>query len=191
MVYLRPSLGRFPYLSSDFSDTDILQLLKVSPNQQANHQTFRVVLDLSSMSKRRNFLTTYGTLHTCVVEAVDLIETTSSSNKKVKVTKCNVFAVLKVIDEAGTDIRHYNTETHPFYTSESLVIGEEFIFENVSSAHSLLVSFFSVSLEKEKAPHAPVTVAQNCLGFTQIPLSRLEDGVSVGYHCFVFAGCMY
>lgn len=131
------------------------------------------------MSKKRNFLTTYGTLRACVVEALDLIDTPSVASKKVKVAKSNVFAVLKVVDDAGTDIKHYNTETHPFYTSESLVIGEEFIFENVSSAHSLLVTFYSVSLEKEKTPQAPVTISQNCLGFTQIPLSRLEDGVSV------------
>lgn len=144
------------------------------------------------MSRKRNFLTTYGTLRACVVEALDLVDTPPTNNKKVKVTKSSVFAVLKVTDDAGAEIKHCNTETHPFFTSESLVIGEEFIFENVSSAHSLYVSFYSVSMEKEKAPHASAIASQNCLGFTQIPLSRLEDNVSVSsLHLLLQRICVY
>lgn len=131
------------------------------------------------MSRKRNIFTTYGTLRVSVVEALDLVDNAPGVNKKVKVTKSNVFAVLKITDDNGVEIKHCNTETHPFYTSETMTIGEEFIFENVSSAHNLLVSFYSVALEKEKTQQAPVTVAQNCLGFTQIPLARLEENVPV------------
>lgn len=134
------------------------------------------------MSRKRNIFTTYGTLRVSIVEALDLVDSPAvGNNKKVKVTKSNVFAALKVTDDNGVEIKHCNTETHPFVTSEAMNIGEEFIFENISSAHNLLVSFYSVSLEKEKTHNASVTVAQNCLGFTQIPLARLEENVSVSH----------
>lgn len=131
------------------------------------------------MLKKKNIFTTYGTLRACVIEVVDLVEATQLNVKKLKGTKNNVFAVLKEIDETGSVISHYNSDTHTCYIAERLVIGEEFIFENVSSAHNLVVYFYSVSLEKEKTqPH--LVAAQTCLGYTQIPLSRLEENVPVG-----------
>ena len=114
-----------------------------------------------------------------MIEALDLIE----NNKKNKSVKCNVFAVLKIADENGVELKNYNTETRPYYVSDTLVIGEEFIFENVSSAHSLVVSFYSLSLSVEKSP-PEVAVLQNCLGFTQIPLSRLEENRPVRFFLF-------
>ena len=124
------------------------------------------------MAQKRNLFTTYGTLRASVIDALDLIDASQNKNKSLK-TKCKVFAVLKVVDDAGNEIKHFNTETHPYYTSETTIIGEEFIFENVSSVHCLLLSFYSLS--GEKAPSGEMVMSQSCLGFTKIPVSRLEE----------------
>ncbi len=140
-----------------------------------------LVVYTAMSTTKGNLFTTYGTLRVGVVEASDLVEIQVGNAKKVKVTKSNVFAMLKITDDNGKEEKHCSTETHIFHPSEALIIGEEFLFENVSSAHSLVVSFYSVALEKEKINHAPVTAAQTCLGFTQIPLARLGENTSVNF----------
>ena len=128
--------------------------------------------------KRNNIFTTFGTLRVNVIEALDLIDVPSKNAKKVKVNKGSVFAVLSIVDESNNVVTHYNSDIHPFVTSDAIFIGEEFLFENASSAHSLAVTFYIVSMEKEKNHNSAVS-CQNCLGYTHIPLSRLEENVSV------------
>jgi hypothetical protein len=113
-----------------------------------------------------------------VLEVVDLVNAPVTNGKKVKVSRSTVFAVLKVLEENGNVLAQYNSETRSFCSGESLFLGEEFLFENVSSAHMLQVAFFAVTLEKSKAQ--PIaTPLQTCLGYVQIPLSRLEDNAPV------------
>jgi hypothetical protein len=162
------------YRSGDFDDL-ILALL----HYLRSHLSSRTaVWARRRMSRKRNIFTTYGTLRVNVHEALDLVDNVNTGPKRFKVSKSNVFAVLRLVNESGGDVLHFNSETHPFYASESLMVGEEFIFENASSAYGLVVAFYLLSLEKEKN-QSNVFATQSCLGYTKIPLSRLEENVSV------------
>lgn len=148
-------------------------------HDKTGHLANYTVVSLWIMSRKRNIFVTYGTLRVNVLEAVDLVDS-HTGPKRVRVSKSSVFAVLKLISESGGDMGHYNSETHPFYMSENLVIGEEFMFDSASSSQTLMVAFYSLALEKEKS-QTSAAATQCCLGYTRIPLSRLEENVPVSW----------
>ena len=184
LLFHRPSFRRISTLERDWINSCVEHLpnsfitscvLQRSPLSLRNAARIKKLFITSSM---KSIFTTYGTLRASVIEALDIVET---SNKKNHAVKYNVFVVLKVVDDSGVELKSCQTEIHPYYTSDPLLIGEEFLFENAASTQSLVVSLHILNMEKTLTK---VSLSQSCLGFTRIPLSRLEENRPVSTLCF-------
>jgi hypothetical protein len=134
---------------------------------------------MSKHTHAKSIFTSYGTLRASILEVQDLLVAQPSSKVK---SNSNVFAVMKVAERFDSVGVHFHTETRPCYTGEVLDFSEEFIFESISSAHTLYVSFYLLHAGTEKTE---VKFSQVLLGMTEIPVSRLEENRTVMLHCSV------
>ena len=140
---------------------------------------------MSTFDLKNNIFTTYGTLRASVLEVIDVsdpFQSTINKNKPNR-SKLTVYAIVSVVDENAAASVHplFSTAPRPYFHGEPMIIGEEFIFENVSSLHSLVVSLYSLASGKVVSQNDQMKVPV-CVGTTKIPLARLEENIP-GKNC--------
>lgn len=133
--------------------------------------------------RKKNIFTTNGSLKASVIEVADIVSV--SDDKKLTATKSKTFCVIKIVDESGIELNKHYSEVHNLFLSQNLIIGEEFIFENVYSNYSLAIAFYFLS---NGNLNAPILV-----GSVIIPISRIEENTPVNAfdHSIYFAAKIF
>lgn len=118
---------------------------------------------------QKNIFTTFGSLRVSIVEAIEMMgHLLVKGRKKVDLWK-NVYCSVYVIDEKGESSVKCDSSVVLCSTSEPLRVGEEFIFDGVSSLSQLVVIFYALEFKNQA----------ECIGITMIPISRLEENKTV------------
>eukprot|EP01038_Epipyxis_sp_PR26KG_P009228 gene9228-12441_t len=154
-------------------------------------------MPIDSSFENSNLFVSYGSLKIIILEAMDLMDesvdrlnnnvsrnisilsTSTVANKKNLNTKYSIHCSLSLMDENNIVRHRYHTEPRSLYSSEltfPFIVGEEFIFNSISSASSLLITFYSISnmMKKYSSPSESTII-----GHTLIPVGRLEENVSI------------
>lgn len=141
------------------------------------------------MFGQRSIFTSYGTLRICLMEAVDVFEL-PGNRSRVKLDANSktqkVFATVSINDENDCEILKYDTSSHPYFSTETVAIGEEYIFEAVSSAYHVVVGLYSIHFHKiNSSVIAERTI--HAIGTVKIPIDRLEENTPVWlFLCYKF-----
>lgn len=127
------------------------------------------------MADMNNWFTSVGILRMAVLEVVDVIRP-SNGNQKKKPSSDETAAIhcrISIRDSSGSYRRSYDTALQPCYSmSNSLKIGEEFIFDRILSSSSVSLSFRYIDMHDQTT---------SLLGNVAIPITRLEEDVKVRF----------
>jgi hypothetical protein len=126
----------------------------------------------SQMLRNIDIFTTYGSLTATIIEGVDLAD----KFRKGRRGKVLVYAAVRVTDEDGVELGMHNTATQVCLPALAMPIGEQFVYENVSSAHCMHVTFFAMCVDRTQPMEGSLVT---CLGETEIPLERLGNNKPV------------
>jgi len=124
------------------------------------------------------FLTSIGKLQVCLLEAIDIIHNTKAKSTKSWLSKSNrqrffSYCSVGIVDSNDNEQVKFTTATLPYFTKENLIIGEEFLFDNVISSSSVAINLYSIV-------HNTIAPAEGeCLGSATIPVSRLGENTTV------------
>jgi hypothetical protein len=106
----------------------------------------------------------YGSIRVLLVEADEGSKKSRSDNVDAK-----FFVTVSLVDKESSTLGKFSSSCHYFTSSlDPCKIEEEFLFDGVSSAHSLLISLTIIGDRS----------ASNCQK-TTIPVSRLEEDTEV------------
>jgi hypothetical protein len=131
------------------------------------------------MLRNSDIFTTYGSLTATIIEGVDLAD----RFRKGRRGKILVYAAVRVTDQDGHELGMHSTATQICLLGQAMPIGEEFVYENVSSAHCMHVTFFAMCVDRSHDMEGSLVT---CLGETEIPLERLGNNKPVSSrvnHC--------
>lgn len=134
----------------------------------------------STIMTEESFFITIGRLTFNLLEAIDLIyekekNKTSVRNWLKRSVKEQLLAFARIeliVDELKEPEIQLETNTFPYATNEKVVFNEEFLLENVKSSSKIKILLYSMNVQKTKHE-------LNCLGYTIIPISRLEENRTV------------
>jgi hypothetical protein len=121
-----------------------------------------------------NWFTSTGLLRMAVLEVVDIVHPSNRGGAKKRTVSrptCLVHCRIAIRDEAGNELRSHDTALQPCYSSDSLKIGEEFIFNQVLSSSVLCLSFRYIDMQDQR---------NFVIGQVAIPIARLEENIKVG-----------
>jgi hypothetical protein len=148
-----------------------------------------------------SFLVLTGRLTITLLEVIDLI-TEEEKQKPVSLTR-NLFkrqvkdqyltyATVELLgdtassgdEEVGEAEIQLSTTCLPYSQKGRVFFGEEFLLENVKSSSRIRILLYSVNTSKSKDE-------TYCIGYTVIPVSRLEENTTVSYlfcsDCFLLS----
>ncbi len=131
---------------------------------------------MNEFSENKDMFSTFGSLRVSIAEAIDVFVEPYVKNRKPSGKRYKFFICVTICDHKGREILKYNTTPQTFFIGEQIVpVGDEYIFDGVSSSNSLQISFHSIGeLDAKQQP-----VLTYCIGMTTIPISRLEENSQV------------
>jgi hypothetical protein len=128
-----------------------------------------------------SLFTSTGSLQVQLIEVLDMFDAPkirrasflSWGKKTAQAERKNTYLEVSIVDEHGGAVMTNQTATKSvMVNAPSLLFGEEFVFQHVSSLHTLMVSLcFLSSIEG--------SISNQVSGTAQIPLSRLEENQQV------------
>lgn len=131
---------------------------------------------MNEFSDNKDMFSTFGSLRVSIAEAIDVFVEPYVKNRKPSGKRYKFFICVKICDHKGNEILKYNTTPQNFFVGEQIVpVGDEYIFDGVSSSNSLQISFHSIGEMDAKQQPIPTY----CIGLTTIPISRLEENIQV------------
>lgn len=135
---------------------------------------------------QKDIFCTYGSLKVSLSEAIDVFPVPKVKSRKQDLNKQKFVVSISISDSNGRDIVCYNTAPHFYYPNETTIIGEEFLFDGVSSSNNLMVTFYAIvngqeysNTKMDSSTSSRLVSSMKCLGLTSIPLSRLEENNQV------------
>lgn len=135
---------------------------------------------------QKDIFCTYGSLKVSLSEAIDVFPAPKAKSRKSDNARQKFVVSVSISDSNGRDIVCYNTCPHFYYPNETAIIGEEFLFDGVSSSNSLIVTFYAIvagheytNTKMDSSSRSQLLSSMKCLGLTSIPISRLEENNQV------------
>lgn len=124
------------------------------------------------------YFTTSGHLYVQLIEVIDLLEAVNGAasfftvfKKKVK-ERHLVHVEVKIINTKRKEIQKVRTGTKLINPGENLNVGEDFVFESISSAYTIVVSLHLTTIANGET-------TQKIMGLATIPIDRLEENTKV------------
>lgn len=122
-----------------------------------------------------------GYLTIQLMDVMDIVDAKKKASRlpwqRKEVEHYIAFASIAICDEAEIEVHKYYTAMVPCIPSETLRVGEDFVFEPVTSNHIVVLTVYYLTLHDTRDPFDDLN--QRCLGKAYIPLSRLEENRSV------------
>ena len=112
-----------------------------------------------------------------LLDASDIVQVKKKANRLLWQKKENdrylVYASLSICEDSEIEIYKYFSATVPYFSTDTLAMQEEFLFEPVNTNQSIVISVVCMHLAEQHDPFQGVE--QRCVGKATIPLSRLEE----------------
>jgi 6-pyruvoyl-tetrahydropterin synthase len=130
-----------------------------------------MIIDTSGFLDRKKLFTSFGSIRVKVVEAIDCLDSLYINDKKsnVSTTSYNIYIKIVIAKEGGDALMTFSTGMFTYTSGAIDIYAEEYLFDGISSTYNIIASLYA----------ANSTMESKCIGLVVIPISRLEENITV------------
>ena len=128
-----------------------------------------MILDTSTSLDRGKLFTSFGSIRVKVIEAIDCLDGLPSVDKRHNTVSYNIYVKIVIAKEDGEPLMNFSTATSTYTSGVLDICAEEYAFDGISSSNNIIASLYA----------ANPTMDNKCIGLVVIPVSRLEENITV------------